>query len=254
MLSAGQHNPTGRFDGLASLYAANRPSYPAAAIAMIVDSMPDRDRPITEVGSGTGILTRQLAAAGTHVIGIEPNESMRAEAGPAGAGIEYRAGQAESTGMEAGSASAIVAGQTFHWCEPVASLREFHRILMPGGWVNLIWNVNDAGDPLASAFWAVLTQASTERQIVSKPHYTAGQALLESSLFVNGERHEFANAQQLDREGFVGRAFSASFAPKECGASQALADGLRRLFDEHASGGTVSLKYITMMYRACRLT
>ncbi len=35
---------------------------------------------------------------------------------------------------------AVVAGQAFHWFEPVAARAEFQRILRRDGWVALIWN------------------------------------------------------------------------------------------------------------------
>jgi hypothetical protein len=50
----------------------------------------------------------------------------------------------------------------------------------------------------------------------------------------------------------LGRAFSASFAPRECGASQRFADRLRELFSAHSHDGKVSLIYRTTVYQGRR--
>ena len=102
MLSDSKHNPLGRFDGLAGVYAKYRPSYPAEAIEWIIERLPDRRGTIVDVGCGTGISSRQLAGPGISVIGVEPNESMRGEAEQTpSSGIVYRAGQSEATGLDA---------------------------------------------------------------------------------------------------------------------------------------------------------
>jgi ubiquinone/menaquinone biosynthesis C-methylase UbiE len=260
MFSDDKHNPLGRFDGLASLYAKTRPSYPAQALDWIVEkwqAMPAEGTgrpPIADIGSGTGILTRQLVRRDCPVIGIEPNESMRreAEAVPAPGTIAYRAGRAEETGLPAGSVGAVVAAQTFHWCEPDSSLREFHRILNPGGWTTLLWNISDLSDPLTERFWRILRSASPEPAIVEKAHHLAGQALLTHPLFEEGRARVTPNLQALDEEGLVGRAFSASFAPKECEASERTARQLRELFRDFARDGWVQLLYQTHVFQARR--
>src|ERR1043166_6631807 len=74
-------NPTGRFSGLADLYAKYRPSYPDAAL----DLIPTRGRLgptslLVDVGCGTGISSRLFALRGVPVLGIEPNADMRTRA------------------------------------------------------------------------------------------------------------------------------------------------------------------------------
>src|SRR5690606_4672034 len=103
---------------------------------------------LVDVGCGTGISTRLFAARGVRVLGIEPNADMRRQAAqtpPPGGGSppEYRAGTAEATGLPAGCARAILAAQAFHWFDPDGALREFRRILEPGGWVALMANERD---------------------------------------------------------------------------------------------------------------
>src|SRR4051812_24144537 len=114
-------DPTGRFSGLADIYARHRPTYPAAAIDHILEYCSlDRGGVLVDVGSGTGISSRQFAARGLTVIGIEPNADMRsrAEAEPFPAGVgppTYRDGRAEATGLPDACCQAVLAAQAFHW-------------------------------------------------------------------------------------------------------------------------------------------
>jgi hypothetical protein len=56
----------------------------------------------------------------------------------------------------------------------------------------------------------------------------------------------------VDEEGLLGRAFSASYAPREPAAAAAFAEELRRVFARHRQGGTVVLRYVTTVYLARR--
>ena len=252
MLHDAKHNPVGRFDGLGSVYAKHRPTYPAEAIDWIAETLPPAGT-IVDIGTGTGILARQLAERGFRVIGIEPNESMRQVAAQTlDDRIEYRNGAAEATGLATGSVDGVVAAQAFHWFDREAALREFHRILRPRGWVTLLWNTADETDPLTGAFWKIMQSTTPEPDVVSEPHDIKGEILLTHPLYVNSECRVASIEQALDEEGLLGRGFSASFAPKECAASERFAQLLRELYRAHANDGYVRLRYRTIVYRAQR--
>jgi SAM-dependent methyltransferase len=247
-----KHNPRGRFDGLASVYSKYRPTYPQDAIDWVVEKLP-ANGVIADVGAGTGILSRQLAQRGFHVIGIEPNESMRQEALlEPDARIEYRDGAGESTGLPPSSVDGVAAAQAFHWFDREAALREFHRILRPGGWVSLLWNSADEGDPFTCSFLDIQRSNTPEPEVVRDPHDVTGEILLGHPLFANAERRLTVNEQKLDEEGLLGRSFSASFAPKDCQASARFAEQLRSLFRAYARDDFVRLRYRTALYRASR--
>jgi SAM-dependent methyltransferase len=246
-------NPTGRFTGLASAYAKYRPDYPAEAIDFICSRCGlGSDSVVVDVGCGTGISSRLFAARGMRVIGIEPNAEMRAtaEAGPVPEGAPrpvYREGQAEATGLPSQSADAIVAAQAFHWFEPEAALREFHRLLKPGGWVILLWNERDEGDPFTAAYGAIIRSAR-EATEVEMPRGRAGEPLLHSPFFQDAERVVFRNQQTLDEEELLGRAFSASYAPREPAQAAEFAAALRAVFARYQRQGKVVLRYETAVY------
>lgn len=242
-------NPTGRFTGLADLYAKYRPTYPDAAIDFIVARCGlGPATTLADVGCGTGISSRLFAARGVPVIGVEPNDEMRDRAAAAH-GVVYRPGRAEATGLASGSAAAVVAAQAFHWFSVEPTLREFHRVLRSGGRVALVWNERDEADPCTAAYGAVV-RATPEAAGVEVPRGSAGGPLLASPLFEDCSRTVFANRQELDEEGVLGRAFSASYAPKEPAAAETFAAALRQFFVEWQADGKVILRYETTVYLA----
>jgi ubiquinone/menaquinone biosynthesis C-methylase UbiE len=255
MSELARYNPTGRFTGLAESYARCRPTYPQAALDFILahcDLGPGSL--VVDVGCGTGISSRLFAAREPRVLGVEPNDEMRclAEATPPPPGVPppvYRKGRAEETGLADRSANAVLAAQAFHWFEPEASFREFRRILKPRGWVVLMWNEHDLGDPFTAAFDALVFSAP-EAASVEVPRRQSGEVLLVSPRFVEAERRVFANEQTLDEDGLLGRAFSASYAPREEAAAQVFAAKLREVFRRFQRNALVVLRYETSVYVA----
>jgi ubiquinone/menaquinone biosynthesis C-methylase UbiE len=135
----------GDFTGLAGDYARFRAGY-APQVATAILGYLGRD-PATidaaDIGAGTGIWTRALAARGLHsLVAVEPNDDMR------GQGIEtsrdtnivWRKGSAEATGLLDGSADLVTMASSFHWADFNKACDEFHRILRPGGAFAALWN------------------------------------------------------------------------------------------------------------------
>jgi SAM-dependent methyltransferase len=250
-------NPLARFTGLADLYARCRPTYPAEAVqAVIVRAGLGPTSLLVDVGCGTGISARLFAARGVPVVGVEPNADMRrqAEAAPApngGPPPAYRPGAAEATGLPDACADAVLAAQAFHWFDPDAALREFRRLLKPGGWVALAWNERDEADPFTAAYGAVI-RSTPGAAVVEGPRATAGDVLAVCPLFEGYERLTFRHGQPLDRDGLRGRSFSASYAPRDPAGVAAWTDALGRVFDRFQVRGRVDLRYVTTLHLARR--
>lgn len=133
---------TARFSQKAQIYARYRSSYAPEAIQTLFDVLP-ANGVIADIGSGTGILTRPLLACASCVYAVEPNPEMRAIAEyfhGARENFHSIAGTAEATTLPDTSVNLITIAQALHWCDPEPAVREFHRILKPGGWLALLWN------------------------------------------------------------------------------------------------------------------
>lgn len=253
MSDLSRDDPMGRFTGLAEGYARHRPDYPAALLDQIIArcGLQPKAR-VIDVGSGTGISSRLFSRRGFHVIGIEPNADMRAraaaEAVPNGVPPpEYRDGRAEATGLPDDSADVVLAAQAFHWFDAPRALQEFHRILAPKGWVVLMANERDESDPFTKAYGDVF-RTVPETAAVEGPRAMACAVLSSCPLFVNVERVTCSHAQELDEEGVLGRAFSATYAPRDPAQAEPFAAALRRVFAQFQHGGRVLLRYQASAY------
>jgi SAM-dependent methyltransferase len=250
-------DPLGRFTGLADLYAKYRPDYPSEAIDFIVSRCGlTPSALLVDAGSGTGISARLFAHRGVRVIGIEPNADMRARAAaeplpPEVPAPDYRDGRAEATGLPDTVADAVLAAQAFHWFDSEPTLREFHRILKPGGWVVLLGNERDESDPFTRAYGDIF-RAAARSEMLERTRGQAGAVLLTCPLFQGAERVVFRHAQEVDEDGLLGRAFSASYAPREPAEAAAFADALRDLFARQQQNSRVWLRYETSVYVAQR--
>jgi len=249
------HDPIERFTGLANLYAKNRPSYPAEAIDWILARCGLGPNSIlVDVGTGTGISARLFAQRGLDVIGIEPNAEMRvqAETEPLPAAVltpRYHDGRAEQTGLPDSSADAVLAAQAFHCFQPDSALREFHRILKLDGWAILLWNEREERDPFTAAYGAVIRTAPGAGIEQARGN---GEPLLASPLFQKGEHRVFTHEQRLSEEQLLGRAFSASYSPRQPDQAAAFATALRAVFRQYEQDGMVRLGYETLVYVAQR--
>ncbi len=149
-----------RFSGLAGGYDRHRPSYPNALWSHLIGTLtPPVPKTAADVGAGTGISTRQLALAlGSEwqVIGVEPNDDMRAQAearGGAGAAVRYIARQAENLGFKDGSLGLVTTAQAIHWFDKPLFYADVGRSLAPGGVLAILYNDRDVDDGgLLSAF------------------------------------------------------------------------------------------------------
>jgi SAM-dependent methyltransferase len=136
------------FGAAADAYERARPSYPEAAIDWL---MAFGARRVLDLGAGTGKLTRQIQARGLDVVAVEPSEGMRAELSRGQTDAPVLAGSAEQIPLDDVSVDAVVVGQAWHWFDPARAVPEVARVLRPGGWLGLVWNIRDRRDPRMEA-------------------------------------------------------------------------------------------------------
>lgn len=124
----------GRFRGFADLYDRARPAMPAFPVQMIERYLGRTPETVIDLGCGTGLSTAAWKGRCRRAIGVEPSEDMLKRAQKKSDDtISFVQAYAHDTGLAEGCADAVVCSQSFHWMEPVSSLREIHRLLTDGG-------------------------------------------------------------------------------------------------------------------------
>jgi SAM-dependent methyltransferase len=237
---------TDRFADRATDYVAGRPSYPAAAIDALFDALGDPGEiVVADLGAGTGISSRQVAARGAHVLAIEPNEAMRKAAEP-DPNVEWRAGTAEHTGLIEAEVDLVTAFQAFHWFDRAKALDEIVRILRPGGRAAVVYNERDESDPFTAAYGALVRRYQTDATERRRADGLASFAAFEG--WVSGSRRvEVRHAQSLDVDGVLSRARSTSYLPKTGPVAGELHDEIRALVTQHAPDGRVTMTLRTIV-------
>src|SRR5580704_6735611 len=136
----------GNFDSLAGDYSQYRPGYAPSIVPAVLSLLgrPAREVEAVDVGAGTGIWTRMLAAQGlASITAIEPSDEMRRYGVMTSSrenNIVWRQGTAEETGLAAGAYDLVSMASSFHWTDFDKACAEFQRMLRPGGRFVALWN------------------------------------------------------------------------------------------------------------------
>lgn len=244
---------TQRFSNTIEYYAKYRPSYPPEILQLLTKECGFTvNTVIADIGSGTGIFAKLLLEQGYKVFAIEPNAEMRAEAEQLLAHqvnfISINA-SAEATSLEDNSVDCITAATAFHWFDRNKTKPEFKRILKPGGWCFLIWNLRMTSTSLLmQEYENLLLKYGIDYKAV------AAEKISEEVVRQFFEPHPlkivtFPNKQRFDWEGFQGRLLSTSYSPKP-GQPQheEMLQAAKKLFAAHQQQGYVEFSYTTKCY------
>ena len=244
---------TERFTDRAGDYAAARPGYPATiGTTLVAELKLAADAVVADIGSGTGLSCEPFLRAGLAVIGVEPNEAMRAEGDRhlvQYARFRSVAGTAEATTLPEASVDLLAAAQAFHWFDIGAARAEALRILKRPPLAALIWNDRVAtGSAFAEGYERLLLDFGIEYEKIRHRH-----AHEDSVAAFFGHRDfrvaGFPNPTVLDWPTLLARLNSASYVPKAEHPNHApMVERLRRLFDDAAQGGRVEMDYVTRVF------
>lgn len=241
-------NATTRFADRAGDYAKARPTYPRALVDALLAPFDDPTAVLAaDVGAGTGVFSRLLAERGVRTIAVEPNGAMRAAASPHPL-IEWRDGTGESTGLPDRSIDLVTVAQAFHWMRAEDALRELHRVLKPGATLALVWNTQDRSDPLTAGYCEVMGRHAVDPPRSPWALGDVSRVLDDHALFTARDVQRFAHAQELDLDGLLARARSASYCPKEGPGWESVSRDLRQIHSLHSTTGVVRLRYLAELH------
>lgn len=125
------------FGKLAEEYARWRPGYPAEAVGWLASDAAH----VAEVGAGTGKLTAALVARGMVVEAVEPDPDMLAVLRRVCPGASAHLAAADALPLPDASVDAVLVADAWHWFPRDPAVAEVRRVLRPGGWLGLVWNV-----------------------------------------------------------------------------------------------------------------
>lgn len=243
---------TKRFSDRVENYIKYRPGYPKEILSYLEEEFGFNSKmQVVDIGSGTGILTKLFLEHGNTVYAVEPNDAMRNAAEDLlkkySRFISIH-GTAEQTGLHNDSVDMIVAGQAFHWFDPVKTKKEFQRIAKINSHVVLIWNERQVKSGFEKAYEMFLMQYATDYKEVKHTNITAGK--IEAFYHPHLSTHKtFYNEQIFDFDGLKGRLLSSSYVPNtNHPLYKEMIIALQHLFDKYQDKGKVKIEYETSVY------
>ena len=243
---------TNKFNQKANAYTIGRPTYANTFIDMLYSEQGFNSQSIiADIGSGTGILSKQLLDNGSIVYAVEPNNDMRTNAENQLKSYQnfYSVnGTAEHTTLENNSVDFITVAQAFHWFNGVSFKKECKRILKPNGKVFLIWNTRDTAADI-----------NIQQSMIFKKYcpdfvgFSGGIKENDDRIYTFFDnkfvREEFDNPLLYGREKFIQRSLSGSYSlnPKDKNYNEYL-KALNDLFDRYSINEVLTIPNKTVAY------
>jgi len=218
------------FGGIADDYDKFRPEPPAIALDWL---LPAHCEVAVDLGAGTGLMTRALAARASHVIAVEPDDRMRSVLAARSPQVEVLAGRGEDIPLPTASADALIVSSAWHWMDHERAVPEIGRVLRDQGRLGVIWTGRDRGTSWlhADEWFADAHAETTDPREDAEPARGEHRdiALLDPGLFGNIETEVFRFTRSMDMPDLVewlttySRVIMASDTAKDLGRARASA-------------------------------
>ena len=190
----------------AERYDRTRPRYPQALVAAILHGVTGTD--LLDVGIGTGVSAMPFLEAGCRVLGVEPDDRMADLARERG--VETEVATFEEWDPRDRTFDAVIAGQSWHWVDPLAGAIKAAEVLRSGGLLAPFWNVFLPPPDLAAAFAEVYRREVTSLPFpggtlpgfegYSRIFTRAEEGIRQAEAFSEPRRHRFDWQQSYSKE------------------------------------------------------
>jgi ubiquinone/menaquinone biosynthesis C-methylase UbiE len=136
------------FDTLAESYDTGRVGYSNDVYNNLVSFGLTQAHNVLDMACGTGLASGPLVENGFRVVGLDISQAMVDRAKSRYPGAKWGVGNAEKIAIADGAADVVVCAQAFHLFDREVALREFIRVIKPGGFISIWWKQLAADDPI----------------------------------------------------------------------------------------------------------
>ena len=213
-------------------YAKYRDIYPDAFYEKIIEmGLCVKGQQVLDLGTGTGVLPRNLYKYGARFIGADISENQLAQARrlseEAGMGIEYVIASAEDAYFPDKSFDAVTACQCFHYFDRALALPNIHRMLKDGGcfcilFMQPLYDENEIakrGEELVRKYCPEWTGGSEITRYIPQGTPKWAQALYEAANIVTFDVDVTFTRENWHGRMMTCRGISASSVPAEVTAA-----------------------------------
>ncbi|MEU4668847.1 class I SAM-dependent methyltransferase [Amycolatopsis sp. NPDC023774] len=190
----------------AGRYDRARPRYPDELITEVTNG----GKEVLDVGTGTGIVARQLEDKGCHVLGIEPDDRMADFARTTG--IDVEVATFEEWDPKNRTFDILTAGQAWHWVDPRRGAEKAARVLRKNGTFAVFWHLFLPPDDIAEAFGEAFRKVAptfpikvdrTPKSDAYKPIIDKTEEALLEAGFHNSQRRFYTWQQNYTRAEYL---------------------------------------------------
>ena len=243
------------FGRMAATYHLVRPRWPEPTVRWMLGEPKVASR-VLDLGCGTGLGSRTVAALGHEVTAVDPSAEMLATLEDSKAALPQAVaarittlvGQGENLPVPDRSYDALTCFQAWHWVDPDLGGPECARVLRPGGLIGLAWNSWSDTEPWLGELARVVD--SPEMVWDREAHAASfNHSATQISGFGAPENTQFPLEQTLTVDDIVLLASSWSGVAVNSDRDAVL-DGVRALASEVAGGEpTLVFSYVSDCWR-----